>query len=366
MAIRLATFNVENLFSRFDFSGRYLREQTLVGTYKFEQRDQFELAHMVFSAVHADDMRQMTALALAEADADIVCVQEVDNEEALNVFYENYLKPVLHQRFAAGTKGLDGAARHSHSHRYFYDWRHILPGNDRRGIDVGVLSRREIGLRSHASFGYNLIRDAGIDWAALEALGESMDKPVFRRDCLELDVDVDGAPLTIFNCHFKSRGGAPVDENGVSNTAPIRHAEATAVRHIIESRFGKRTADANWVICGDLNDYAEVDGEPVNGHGLAPLLEDGFAVNPVWQLPAKERWTHYHPGRDMHVQLDYILLSPALARANRDAKPEILRHGQPYRVPRVPHEGRYPRVGWDRPKASDHCPVVIELEIPRR
>jgi hypothetical protein len=27
---------------------------------------------------------------------------------------------------------------------------------------------------------------------------------------------------------------------------------------------------------------------------------------------------------------------------------------------------RYPRVGWDRPKASDHCPVVVELDIPPR
>ena len=49
---------------------------------------------------------------------------------------------------------------------------------------------------------------------------------------------------------------------------------------------------------------------------------------------------------------------------------EIVRRGLPYRVPvrarnpdGTPFE-RYPRVGFDRPKASDHCPVVIELEIP--
>ena len=27
---------------------------------------------------------------------------------------------------------------------------------------------------------------------------------------------------------------------------------------------------------------------------------------------------------------------------------------------------RYPRVGWDRPKASDHCPLVIELDLHTR
>ena len=25
---------------------------------------------------------------------------------------------------------------------------------------------------------------------------------------------------------------------------------------------------------------------------------------------------------------------------------------------------RYPRAGWDRPKASDHCPLTVDLDIP--
>ncbi len=58
-----------------------------------------------------------------------------------------------------------------------------------------------------------------------------------------------------------------------------------------------------------------------------------------------------------------LLVSPALARENPDAVPEIIRMGQPYRARR--YEGpRFPRVGWDRPKASDHCPVVVELSVP--
>ena len=43
----------------------------------------------------------------------------------------------------------------------------------------------------------------------------------------------------------------------------------------------------------------------------------------------------------------------------------IIRNGQPYRTPFPPGQAveRYPRIGWDRPKASDHCPVVMALEL---
>jgi endonuclease/exonuclease/phosphatase family metal-dependent hydrolase len=41
---------------------------------------------------------------------------------------------------------------------------------------------------------------------------------------------------------------------------------------------------------------------------------------------------------------------------------DIIRAGQPWRVAR--HTGaRYPRVGFDRPKASDHCPIAVTLAL---
>ncbi|MDF2116677.1 endonuclease/exonuclease/phosphatase family protein [Roseiarcaceae bacterium H3SJ34-1] len=364
MTIRIATFNVENLFSRFDFSGRTRRERRLLGGYDFENPAQFELARMVFTAVHADDMRQLTALALADTDADVVCLQEVDSEDSLEVFYENYLKPVLHQRFAAAAKGLPPPDRQAISSRFFYDRRHVVSGNDTRGIDVALLSRCAVTLRSHAGLTFDFIADAGLDWPALVAIGEQRDKRVFRRDCLEVDVDLGARQLTIFICHFKSmQTGTPQREDPAA-TRPIRHAEALAVRRIIEQRFADRTATAHWMICGDLNDIAYADGKAVACPALAPLLEGGFAINAIERLPAEERWTHYHPESDEHVQLDYILLSPALAAANPRAVPEVIRRGQPWRVPGLADVPRYPRVGWDRPNASDHCPVVIEIDIP--
>ncbi len=82
-----------------------------------------------------------------------------------------------------------------------------------------------------------------------------------------------------------------------------------------------------------------------------------------------DRWTLYHargPEEQHLCQLDYIWLSSGLAAANPAAMPEIIRNGQPFRTPFPPGQEveRYPRIGWDRPKASDHCPVAITLHLP--
>ena len=363
MPIRIATFNVENLFTRFDFSGRAGRERRLVGNLAFDDLRQFEMARKIFAAVNSDDVRQLTALALAETRADIVCLQEVDNQDALDVFYENYVRRVLRQTFAAGTKGLSADQRKAVSADFFYDFRHVIPGNDRRGINVAVMSRQDVSVRSHADLTYDFLRDAPLDWTALSGVGERPDKKIFRRDCLEVDALVDGVPLTLYVCHLKSREAYTPKGDPACETRPVRLAETMAIRHIIERRFGAGAASANWMICGDLNDFHEIDGEPTPDHALGPLLDDGFAINPMQRRTANDRWTHYHPATDSHVQLDYLLLSPALAASNPLAVPEIVRKGQAYRVPRLISRERYPRIGWDRPKASDHCPVVIELHV---
>ena len=364
MTIRVATFNVENLFSRFDFSGRAQRERRLVGQMAFDDPRQFEMARMVFAAVNSDDMRQLTALALCETRADIVCLQEVDNQDALDVFYENYVRRVLRQQFAVATKGLTRDQRNMVAPEYFYDFRHVIPGNDRRGINVAVMARRELQVRSHAHLTYDYLRDSDLDWRALAAVGESPDKKIFRRDCIEIDTEVDGAPLTIYVCHLKSREAFTPKGDPGGETRPVRLAETLAIRQIIEQRFGKGLHGANFMICGDLNDFNEIDGQPATDHALAPLIDEGFSINAMERRAPNDRWTHYHSATDEHVQLDYILLSPRLAAANPQAVPDVVRKGQAYRVPRLAGADRYPRIGWDRPKASDHCPVVFEAHIP--
>jgi len=235
------------------------------------------------------------------------------------------------------------AANQGHPHAM------LIEGNDGRHIDVAVMSRCPFE---------RVVTHQALTWSQLQLdkprIVESSRDRIFKRDCLEVHVQAGEKTLPVFVCHFKSMD--PERER----TRPWRECEATAVRRVIEKRFDDPAA-ADWVVVGDLNDYTETDGTADDGHGLAPLLGDGFAVDAIKRIrDPKDRWTHFYPEGRVYRQLDYVLLSPALARKNPDAVPAILRQGLPYRAER--YQGpRYPRIGWDRPKASDHCPIVVDL-----
>ncbi|GAJ08773.1 unnamed protein product, partial [marine sediment metagenome] len=142
-----------------------------------------------------------------------------------------------------------------------------------------------------------------------------------------------------------------------------RKAEAQAVREIIEQRFND-PSNSEWVIVGDLNDYTEIDGTADRNHGLGPLVDDGFSVDLIKTRIADvtDRWTHFYASEDDYAQLDYILVSPKLAQLNQNAQVKMCRKGAPYRADRYKND-RWPRVGYNRPKASDHCPVMVELNF---
>lgn len=178
---------------------------------------------------------------------------------------------------------------------------------------------------SNAALTYDFVADAPLDWAALEAQGAARTQRLFKRDCLMVETEHDGAPLTLFVCHFKSMQPASAGGDGRADTQAVRAAEVWAVRRLIERRFGQDVARANWAICGDFNDFLVAEGVAARHSALAPLFIDGFCVNVVERLAPQERWTHYYTGGDAYVQLDYICLSPALAAANPDALPEIER-----------------------------------------
>ncbi len=368
MSLRIATFNVENLMSRFDFSGyrNNLHLDRAMALYDIKDEDQFKMLEAARAVAHTDDNRQLTALALAATHADIACLQEVDDLDALNAFEYGYLFKMVGRGFR---------------HKY------LTPGNDGRGIDVAVMLReqtrdgQDITFERMTSHAHVTFADFGLHNDALKALDIESHDRIFRRDCLEIDLRIGGKPLTIYTIHFKSMGSGRNGLDGREATMPVRVAEARAVRRIITDRFEGKPENKRWVICGDFNDYRErivISGDALSGYEFKPvrdevscldvLLDDGFAVNTGERLPDMERWTLYHsrgPEERHLCQLDYILLSPEMARSNAKAVPQIVRNGQPWRTLFPPGQEieRYPRTGWDRPKASDHCPVTIKLDI---
>lgn len=369
MSLRLATFNVENLMNRFDYSGfrNQLHQDRTLSLFEIKDEAEYKLLEQVRAIAYADDTRQLTALAIADTRADIICMQEVDNIEALRAFEYGYLFKMVGQG---------------------YRQKYTTAGNDTRGIDVAVMMRTEtadgepiefVRMTSHAHVTFEQF---GLHTPELALTGNEPSGRIFRRDCLEIDVKIGGRPLTIYSVHFKSMGGSRNGLTGREASMPIRIAEASAVRRIIEDRFGKDHAgDKRWVICGDFNDYRQrvlIGGDAHAGYDfrvvddpgscLEILLGDGFAINAVERRPELDRWTLYHtrgPEERHLCQLDYILLSPALAQENAAAVPDIVRRGQPWRTIFPPGQEveRYPRAGWDRPKASDHCPVAMTLNI---
>ncbi len=340
--LRVMTFNVENLFTRFDFRRAEDIEDYLGLLEGEDQASRLALAKSARLAMD-DEIRTFAALAIRQARPDVALLQEVESLHALRRFHDKYLLGV-------GGEAMPHLA--------------VLEGNDGRGIDVGVMSRLPLeAVTSHKELGLDPLYAAGFDWEdwgirratiARDRLFSDPRFRVFRRDCLEVRMTVEGRPLTLFNCHFKSIGA------GRQQTRAFRVAEAFAVRYVIERCRARGQSD--YLVAGDLNDFTENDGVPDTQHALAPLLDSGLVVDPAQRIAdPTDRWTHFYSVDRSYNQLDYLLLSPELAARN-PGPPLILRGGMPYRAERsqVP---RFPRIGWDRPKASDHCPVVMDLEI---
>jgi endonuclease/exonuclease/phosphatase family metal-dependent hydrolase len=369
MRLRIGTFNVENLVTRrlFEPANRGETEAAL-SLFHFPRPGEREAVERSVAVVLEDDKRQATALAIAEAAADIWLLQEVDSLASLQAFFANYVHRIA-------------------DHRYGHFA--LMPGNDRRGIEIAFTMRRDLAeerdvrVSTHAEATF---AELGVFDETLAAMGRKKHDRVFQRDCLEVALDFRGRSLTVFGCHLKSMSNGRDD--GREATLPLRRAEARAVKRIIKERFGPDWREANWIVAGDLNGYrsslgpgAEVVDEGPSG--IEPLTDD-FAAD-IWNAaPPHQRWTHFRrywsegEGRllERHMPLDHILISPALAAANPHPKVETVRRGLPYRVPLDPAApdrsiahlattgDRYPRIGWDRPKASDHSPLVVELDLP--
>lgn len=264
--------------------------------------------------------RRLTGELLKEVDADVVALQEVFDLDSLNHFHQKYFLPT-------------GARP--------YSQRICLPGNDGRGLDVALLSRRHVdAIQSHASL---TLADVDIE----PPPGVDPALPVFRRDCLMVTI----GPLTLLVCHFKSTYPDAV------KAWTTRRLEALVTRRLIERRF-QDPAQSLWLILGDLNE----PNLPVMGRqrAIAPL-ETGFAIDLIQRLPEKERWTYYDPHSGLYHCPDALLASPALAERWPNAEPFVVRMGLGKETSRF-HGPRLGGVGAHRPHASDHAAVAVDFK----
>ncbi len=273
--MRLATFNVQNLRLR-------QRQGRLVLDGAVDQ--DFDVRPRSIDQDIAD--RQLTAKVIANVQADVLALQEVFDIQTLDFFHEQFL-------LQAGSPP--------------YPARICLPGNDGRGLDVAVLSKRQpTHIKSHADM-------TGLDFGLTNLPEDLQNYPLFRRDCLQLELK----SFTLFVCHFK----APYPD--VQKAQIVREAEARAVRKIVERSFPE-PKDERWMIVGDFN-------EPSWGHGsdlsaLAPLKQ-GFSEDLLDRLPRGNDWTFEVPDTHIHSRPDRIFLSPRLAQEYPKVVPQIVRTG---------------------------------------
>jgi endonuclease/exonuclease/phosphatase family metal-dependent hydrolase len=148
--------------------------------------------------------------------------------------------------------------------------------------------------------------------------------------------------FTLIAAHLKSRRPSPdADE------AELRLQEATILRNIVNQHF-QADPNARLVVLGDFNDVKNSDStRAIIGRGKFKLTDTRPAErngdtepnpNPHYE-PRNVNWTHYYGLEDSYSRIDYILLSPALARGWVESETYI---------PVIPDWGT----------GSDHRPIV--------
>jgi len=163
----------------------------------------------------------------------------------------------------------------------------------------------------------------------------------------EVDIQVNtNYTFTLLGAHLKSQ--RPVPE---ADEAELRLQEAKILREKVD---GLLTANpkANLVVLGDLNQGPSFPStKTVIGTGKSKLVDTRPAErngdnlpNPNPRFPPSNIvWTHYYGVEDSYSRIDYILLSPGMAR--EWVKEETF-------IPTIPNWG----IG------SDHRPVVATFE----
>ncbi len=210
-------------------------------------------------------------------------------------------------------------------------WEH-LTGED-TNIHVAVLSRFPIIARHPHTNDQFLLDDQRVR---------------VSRGFAELEIQpAPGFTFTLIAVHLKSR---------VPDTAfdpnEQRFEEAKVLRRIIDQHF-KADPNAKLIVLGDFNDVKDSDSlRQIIRRGKFKLTDtrpaerngDDVPSEPPYYEPRNITWTYFYGKDDTYSRIDYILLSPAMAR---DWLPK----------------GTYASMAANWGLASDHRPIVAEFEV---
>jgi endonuclease/exonuclease/phosphatase family metal-dependent hydrolase len=162
----------------------------------------------------------------------------------------------------------------------------------------------------------------------------------------EVDIQVStNYSFTLITAHLKSRRPIPQ-----ADEADLRLEEAKLLRQTIDARLAADPT-ANLVVLGDFNDSKDsLSTKAVVGRGKLKLVDtqpaerngDSSAV-PGGAEPRRVTWTHFYSKDDSFTRIDYLLLSPGMAREWVPQETYVLSR---------PHWGL----------ASDHRPLVATFE----
>ncbi|UCH89331.1 MAG: endonuclease/exonuclease/phosphatase family protein [Thermoplasmata archaeon] len=323
MYVTVGTFNLNNLFSRYNFRGEIQAiraSETDVETdvhYEFGDADTYKIRTYMGRLVNEKDEEDTRTIAdrIIDIDVDVLAVQEVEDIDTLKQFNRDYLNRM-------------------------YRYTGLIEGNDPRLIDVGILSKYPIG-------GMTSWRHA--------VHPDDAATPVFGRDLHEVEIYSHTRSrklFTIFNNHLKSHfvDFRENEEEGERDNTARRTRQAEMIAEIVKYRTRPRSA---YIILGDMNDPP--DSAALSAFVNDPNLKlvDGLA-NPQETRPPKAdtpppdttAWTHrYKPtGLPAEYELyDQIWLSPNLAQKQTEAWIDR----------RTLHGG----------DGSDHDPAWVELRL---
>ena len=224
----------------------------------------------------------------------------------------------------------------------------LIDGNDPRGIDVGLLCDGDINIdwmRSHVD---------------LPDPASAVGRPLFSRDCplycLRLP---SGDELFVLLNHLKSQSFSS------GNPDPLRSRQSAAVRAVYDQL---RATGAQYVaVLGDLNKGPDRD-DPTKHPTLEPLLGPESPLVDAYRLDEFDVGSR--PGSfqscSLSNRLDYILLSPELAA--RAQAGGVFRKGlwgnpKNKRLPSPELWTIYPEITAAKHAASDHAAVWVQFDL---